>query len=59
MNFQAPDVQKPRDRITGLEYSNSCRYLLGSDRNQILAGLASNVTTSLIPSNDINRYLHP
>jgi len=31
MNFLAPDVQKPRDRITGLEYSNSCRYLPGSD----------------------------
>lgn len=28
-DFRATNVQKPRDIITGLKYSNSCRYLLG------------------------------
>jgi len=57
---RAINVQKPRDRITGLRYSNSsqipARIRL---RNQILAGLASLVTTSLIPFNDIKSISAP
>lgn len=53
-------VQKPRDIITGLRYSNSCRYLLGTRlRNLILARLASIVTTSLKPFNDIKPISAP
>ena len=48
------NVQKPRDRITGLRYSNSSQIPARTRRsNPILAGLASHVTTSLIPFNDI------
>lgn len=60
MNFLAPDVQKPRDRITGLRYSNSSQIPARIRRsNPILAGLASLVTTSLIPFNDIKLISAP
>ena len=53
-DYQALNVQKPRDRITGLRYSNSSQIPARNRRcNPILAGLASLVTTSLIPFNDI------